>query len=74
MTHLSDYSYLDRLVANLVIFPFLLYYVFCLKHGGRAFKKDLREWQNGRALRLIIFLMYCLSYVCGITYDICQRS
>ena len=34
MTHLSPYSYLDRLEPNLIVFAFLCYYCFVLKHAS----------------------------------------
>lgn len=69
MTHLSDYSYLDRLVSNVFFFIFIVWYVIIIQKGQKGFLSSLKK-QQGALLRFVIFLFYCFSYISIIVYDI----
>lgn len=68
MTHLSDTSYLDRLVANVFLFPLMLYYVLLIKQGYLDVRGRLPS--NGKFLRFVIFSFYVVAYVTILAYDV----
>jgi hypothetical protein len=67
MTHLSDYSYLDRLIPNIMLLLFLL--TFCFRVCDA--KKDISfdAFRKGK-LQGLILLMYLAAMVLVIVYDI----
>jgi hypothetical protein len=66
MTHLSDSSYVDRLIPNIMIFIFLVY--FCFQVHNAAADLTSAAIRKGK-LKGIILMMYLSALVLAIIYD-----
>lgn len=66
MTHLSDYSYLDRFIPNCFVLMGILYFCFLVRNARQDLTLD--AFRKGK-LQGVILLLYLLSLVLQLIYD-----